>query len=108
MPTIYCSLCQVDTLKSIIVTPGFVILITLATAAAAQAPNRPLDGLTAQDYWVVYDALRASKHVDAKTRYPFITLHEPPKDEVLRWKPGQPFRREAWAVVIQQGWDELI
>src|SRR5215472_10915146 len=101
MATNYCSLCQVDTLKSIIVGTCFVILIMLATAAAAQAPNHPLDGLTAQDYWAVYDALRASNHVDAKTRYPFTTLHEPAKDEVLRWKPGQPFRREALAVVKQ-------
>jgi primary-amine oxidase len=40
--------------------------------------------------------------VDAKTRYPFITLHEPPKEEVLQWKPGQSFRREA-LVVVKQG-----
>jgi Cu2+-containing amine oxidase len=57
--------------------------------------------LAAPEYWAVYDAMQASGHADAKTRYPFITLHEPPKDEVLQWKPGQSFRREALAVVKQ-------
>jgi primary-amine oxidase len=46
--------------------------------------------------------MKASGHANAKTRYPFITLHEPPKEEVLQWKPGQPLRREAF-VVVKQG-----
>jgi hypothetical protein len=54
------------------------------------------------EYWAVSDTLNASGHMDSKTRYPFITLHEPPKGEVLRWKPGQPFRREALVVVKQE------
>src|SRR5689334_18633803 len=77
-------------------------LLLAAASAAAQSVKHPLDGLTASDYWTVYDVMRASRRVDAKTRYPFITLHEPPKDEVLQWKPGQSFRREA-LVVVKQG-----
>jgi primary-amine oxidase len=94
----------ITTPKSIaFVTFAFRLLMTLTTTiAAAQAPKHPLDGLTAPEYWAVYDAIKASSHVDAKTRYPFITLHEPPKDQVLHWKQGQPLRREA-LVVVKQG-----
>jgi primary-amine oxidase len=70
-----------------------------ARPIAAQAPQHPLDGLTATEYWTIYEVLRASGHTDADTRYPFITLHEPPKNEVQSWKPGQGFRREAFVVV---------
>jgi primary-amine oxidase len=51
------------------------------------------------EYWTIYAVLRASGHADSDTRYPFITLHEPPKSEVQSWKPGQGFRREAFVVV---------
>jgi primary-amine oxidase len=78
------------------------LLVALSPPAEAQAPKHPLDGLTAPEYWAVYDTIKGSGHVDAKTRYPFITLHEPSKDEVLKWKSGQPFRREA-LVVVKQG-----
>lgn len=76
--------------------------VPLVTWCQNQSPNHPLDGLTAPEYWAVYDILKASGHVDSKTRYPFITLHEPPKEEVLQWKPGQSFRREA-LVMVKQG-----
>jgi primary-amine oxidase len=78
------------------------LLVACATnLALAQRPKHPLDGLTASEYWAVYDVMQASGHADAKTLYPFITLHEPPKDAVLQWKRDQPFRREALALVRQ-------
>jgi primary-amine oxidase len=87
-------------------TSALVLVVLAATPfippCEGQSPNHPLDSLTAAEYWAVYDTLKASGHVDSKTRYPFITLHEPPKDEVLQWKPGQSFRREA-LVVVKQG-----
>jgi primary-amine oxidase len=77
-----------------------IVLFTMVAAPmAAQTAKHPLDGLTAPELWAAIDALKASGHVDAKTRYPLITLHEPPKEEVLAWKPGQAFRREALVVV---------
>jgi primary-amine oxidase len=86
-------------------TSALVLVVLAATPfippCEGQSPNHPLDSLTAAEYWAAYDTLKASGHVDSKTRYPFITLHEPPKDEVLQWKPGQSFRREALVVVKQ-------
>ncbi|MGH7563874.1 MAG: hypothetical protein ACREK5_05580 [Gemmatimonadota bacterium] len=77
-------------------------LLATAVAAAAQAPSHPLDALTAEEYWTIYDAMKASGQTDSLTRYTSIILHEPPKAEILRWKPGEPFRREA-LVVVKQG-----
>ena len=79
-----------------LVLPGLVIPIS------AQSPKHPLDSLTAPEFWIVYDALRAAGHMTKDARFPFIELREPPKAEVLAWKPGQPFRREA-LVVAQRG-----
>src|SRR6267143_50586 len=87
------------------VLAGFsaIILFTIAAAPmTAQTVLYPLDGLTAPELWAAIDALKASGHVDAKTSYPLISLHEPPKEEVLAWRPGQTFRREA-LVVVKQG-----
>ena len=81
---------------------SFLLLVTMTSPASAQTPKHPLDGLTAPEYWAVYDAIKGAGHADAKTRYPFITLHEPPKEEVLQWRPGRPFRREA-LVVVKEG-----
>jgi primary-amine oxidase len=75
--------------------------LTLAVPASAQAPKHPLDPLSPKEHWVVYDVVQASGHVDPKTRYASVTLHEPPKAEVLAWKPGSPFRREALLTLMR-------
>jgi hypothetical protein len=64
--------------------------------------RHPLDALTADEYWAVFETLKASGKVDAASRYAGVNLHEPPKAEVLRWKPGDPFGREALAIVKQE------
>jgi len=80
---------------------SFALLMSIASSTAAQTPAHPLDGLTAQEVWTAYQVLQASGKVDAKTRYPLVQLKEPPKAEVLVWKPGQAMRREAFIVVKQ-------
>jgi primary-amine oxidase len=52
-----------------------------------QSPQHPLDGLTAPEIWTAYEVLQASHKVGADTRFPMVQLHEPPKEEVLAWKP---------------------
>jgi Cu2+-containing amine oxidase len=83
-------------------TLAFAIL-TMVAIANAQGPNHPLDGLTPIEIWTAYDVLQTSHKVDADTRFPMVQLREPPKEEVLAWKPGQPMRREAFLVVRQGG-----
>ncbi len=83
-----------------IVIAGAAALAILAAAAAkAQTAKHPLDDLTAREYWTAYEVVQASGKVDGNTRYPLMQLKEPPKEEVLAWKPGQPMRREAFVVV---------
>lgn len=102
MAAIHDFLVRIHLLKSAICasTFSFVLLAMVATPTAAQTAKHPLDGLTVDEYWAVYETLKASGHVDSKSRFS-VVLREPPKEEVLTWKPGQPFRREALAVVKQ-------
>lgn len=75
--------------------------LLLSSAALAQPAQHPLDPLTTDEYWTVYDVIVASGHRDDDTRFESILLHEPEKSLVLAWKPGQPFPREA-DVVLQR------
>jgi primary-amine oxidase len=78
------------------------MVAALAPVSRPAEPARyPLDALTFQEYWSVFETMQASGKVDAATRFAGINLHEPPKAEVLRWKPGERFRREALAIVKQ-------
>jgi primary-amine oxidase len=81
----------------------FCLLITCVSSSLAQAPRHPLDALSAQEFWTVYEVMHASGRVDSLTRFFGVNLREPPKAEVLRWRAGQPFRREALAVVRNDG-----
>ena len=65
-----------------------------ASVLSAQAPRHPLDGLSGSEHWAAYDAIRSHWKTDSTTRYAYMGLQEPPKAEVLAWRPGQPFRRE--------------
>src|SRR4029077_3773232 len=82
---------------------GAGLLVLLASSilpARAQNALHPLDGLTAPEYWTSYEVLKASGKVNSKTRYTLVQLQEPPKEEVLAWKPGQPMRRQSRVVVM--------
>lgn len=85
------------------VATTFIALLLLASAADAQAPSHPLDGLSAREHWTVRDALIASGRTDSTTQYLYVGLNEPDKSEVLAWRVGQPFRREAFVHLIQSG-----
>lgn len=82
---------------------SILLALTLAApaSASAPAPRHPLDGLGFAEHWIVYDVLRDSGHVYANTRYAGVSLREPPKGEVLAWRPGAPFRREARVIFMQ-------
>ncbi len=103
MATAHDFLVRIQLFKSAILahTCSLALLAMVATPTAAQTAKHPLDGLTVEEYWAVYETLKGSGHVDSKSRYD-VVLREPPKEEVLAWKPGQPFRREV-LVVVKQG-----
>ena len=59
-------------------------------------PTYPLDPLTATEMRKVVQILKDSKTTSGKDIFNIINLKEPPKNEVLAYKPGAPFRREAF------------
>jgi primary-amine oxidase len=91
-------------------------LLILLAGLSAQVPTlaaqitHPLDGLTAREHWVIYDALIASGKTDSTTRYLYAGLQEPPKAEVLAWKRGQPIPRSALVHLVQgrRGYEVVV
>jgi len=77
------------------------LVFAVALPICSQSAKHPLDGLTPPEIWTAYEVLQSSHKVDADTRFPMVQLHEPPKEEVLAWKPAQSMRREAFLVVRQ-------
>ncbi len=69
---------------------------------AAQPATHPLDPLTAEEYAAAVAVLKTANRIDAESRYPLITLHEPAKAEVLQWQTGAPLHRAAF-VIVKQG-----
>ena len=56
----------------------------------------PLDPLTADEMKKVVQILKDAKTISGHDIFNIINLKEPPKKEVLAYKTGDPFRREAF------------
>ena len=87
--------------------PALLLLLSsiapLLLCAQNQPPTHPLDALKTQEYWTVYDVLRDSGKLDADTVTHSVLLHEPAKDKVLAWKPGDAIFREAEVILVRKG-----
>ena len=83
------------------IVPGF---------SRAQAPAHPLDGLSVAEHWTLYQVLRQSGRLDSTSQFLYAGLNEPPKAEVLAWRQGTPFRREARVHLLQarKGYEALV
>ena len=66
---------------------------------AAESLRHPMDPLTARDYAAVITALKKDNYVDNSSRYSLITLDEPAKAKVLKWKPGDAVPSQAFVIV---------
>ncbi len=73
-----------------------------ASVAAEDRDSHPLDPLTKDEILATVETLRAAGKTTTDSSYSLITLHEPPKTEVLQWTPGEPFRRESFVVVYER------
>ena len=83
---------------------GLIVFSTLSASLCGQsrAPQHPLDALTTEEYWTVHDVLKQSGHLTDKTLFSSLLLHEPAKEKVLAWKPGDTIPREA-DVILEDG-----
>lgn len=73
------------------------------TAKSATTPAHPLDPLTADEFRRVRAAMAQAHGVGPGWRFASIELQEPPKQDMLRWRPGKPLLRQAIAVVWNRG-----
>jgi len=77
--------------------------LSLPLLAQSRVPQHPLDGLTTDEYWTVHDVLQQSGHLTEKAHVSSLLLHEPVKDKVLSWKPGDAIPREADLILEVEG-----
>lgn len=75
---------------------------SLAAPAFAALPSHPLEPLSAAEITDAVSVVKSSRSLGDDTFFPYVALREPPKAEVLAWKPGEPFRREADLVVFNR------
>lgn len=83
-------------------------IITLAAltcsplAAHAAAATHPLDPLSESEISAAVSILRATPDFPRTALFSTVQLNEPPKSEVLRFKPGEAFRREAFVIILDR------
>jgi primary-amine oxidase len=68
----------------------------------APHPRHPLEPLSKEEIGASVQLLQAFGKVTGKSRFPLLALNEPPKQEVLNYRPGQQFRREAFVIVYER------
>ena len=71
----------------------------VVTAAVTPHPLNPLD---TNEIKLVKEVLLSEGKMDTTYRFYLINLHEPPKSEMLTYKPGDEFRREAFASIYDR------
>ena len=73
-------------------------VITQATARASA--THPLDPLTADEIAQASAILKSQRQLGQRVRFETVVLREPDKDVVLMFQLGDPIRREAFLVVL--------
>jgi len=71
-----------------------------AGAPPAQQVAHPLDPLSKEELAAAVRVLKADGRLAKDALFPVLVLNEPPKEAVLGFRPGDPIRREAFAVVL--------
>jgi len=69
------------------------------TSTPHQIIQHPLDPLTEEEIHQTTKILSSSGHLSPQMRIMAYSLHEPPKDTVLAFRPGQPVSREVFVVI---------
>ena len=70
------------------------------TALQQVSPNHPLEPLTAGEIAAAVAIVRSQQPVGATYRFPCVTLHEPPKEQVLSFQPGDIWDRQVFLVLL--------
>ena len=62
----------------------------------------PLEPLTSEEITAAVSIVRTERNLNERVRFVSVTLHEPPKELVLNYKPGDPLTREAFMVLLDK------
>jgi primary-amine oxidase len=60
----------------------------------------PLEPLTAEEIATAVRLVRTQPQLSSQVRFVSVNLHEPPKEEVIAFRPGSPVKREAFVIVL--------
>lgn len=85
----------------LLLTALFVLPLSSTSARAVEA-SHPLDPLDEGEITGAVKILRATQSFPKTALFAAVHLHEPPKNEVLSFKTGAPFRREAFAIILDR------
>lgn len=70
------------------------------TISAPYAPIHPLDPLTAEEITRAVQIVHSERNLHERVRFASINLHEPSKEIVLTYQPGEKFKREAFIILL--------
>jgi primary-amine oxidase len=78
------------------------LLINLTANSQTVETKHPLDSLNTDEISRAVKTLQAAPNFPKTALFSTVQLHEPPKQEVLSFKTGAAFRREAFAIVLDR------
>ena len=78
------------------------LYLFLIPALQAQKARYPLDPLNAEEISAAVKLVRTTAYFPKVALFSSVVLHEPPKEEVLNYMAGKPFRREAFIVIFDR------
>ncbi|MDQ3753868.1 MAG: tyramine oxidase, partial [Acidobacteriota bacterium] len=81
---------------------GLLFLLPAFGVRAVGAPPHPLDPLSAEEIGSAVKILRAAANFPKEAMFSTVVLNEPSKADVLNFKSGAKFRREAFVVVLDR------
>ena len=103
------SLAVVALISFAIPSTGTALRAQQSAATSSAKPSRsapsvahPLDPLDRAEIAAAVRIIKAADRFPSGALFPIVVLKEPPKDEVLAYQQGAPFRREAFAVVYDR------
>jgi primary-amine oxidase len=82
--------------------PLVVLLAAPQVLAAPPSSVHPLEPLSAAELRLAVALVRGARRWSKSVLFPLVVLDEPPKAEVLAWRPGRPTRRFAQVVVLDR------
>ncbi len=82
--------------------------VALPNFAPDPAASYPLDPLTGPEITKTAEVLKSSGRVGEDVQFATIELNEPSKEDMLRWRPGNPFSRQAFAILYNRSTNQTF